>query len=190
MTGSDKTPLLVPEFSRSVAVVSLQGDRVTRQIVARDDECRALAVRFGLVSVDGLSATVQLTRLHGFESGMVRVKGTLTAQVVQTCVVSLEPVAATVCESFSALFAPDVPEFEPDVTLDPFAPDEDCPEPLIDGEIDIGELTAQHLSLALDPYPRVAGLEFCGFADEEQEPAPERASPSPFAALRTLKRHH
>ncbi len=198
MTGTDKITLPAPEFSRPVAVESLHGDHVTREIAASEAECRALAVRFRLESVGRLSASVHLTRLRGHESGMVRVRGTLAAEVVQTCVVTLEPVPVTVSDTFGALFAPDIPESEAEVTLDPFALDEDSPEPLIDGVIDIGELTAQHLSLALDPYPRAPGVAFSGFDDdgaldsdgaaETQADAPPVSSP--FGALLALKRRH
>ena len=31
------------------------------------------------------------------------------------------------------------------------------PEPILDGKIDLGDLTAQYLSLSLDPYPKAPG---------------------------------
>lgn len=181
-----------PEFSRPVVVESLRADETVREIEAGAAECRALARRFRLEAVHSLSATVRLTRLRGHRVGMVQVKGTLTAEVVQTCVVTLEPVPASVAESFSALFSPEVAEVGEETILDPFADDEDLPEPLIDGAIDIGELTAQHLSLALDPYPRAPGVEFPGFDDDAPEAEAEAGPPpsGPFGALAALKRRH
>ncbi|HEY1452267.1 MAG TPA: DUF177 domain-containing protein, partial [Roseiarcus sp.] len=49
-------------------------------------------------------------------------------------------------------------------------------DPVIDGKIDLGALTAEHFALGLDPYPRKPGAEFV--APDEQA-APD----SPFAAL-------
>ncbi len=182
-----------PEFSRVVVAESLPGDQIVREIEASVAECRALAVRFRLEAVLCLRATVHLARLRGRESGMVRVSGTVSAEVVQACVVTMEPVPASVCESFSALFSPDITEEEADIAFDPFAAEEDQPEPMADGLIDIGELVAQHLSLALDPYPRAPGVEFSGFDDDERAggvspgSAAEESSSNPFGALAGLK---
>ncbi|CAN2532162.1 hypothetical+protein [Methylocapsa aurea] len=64
--------------------------------------------------------------------------------------------------------------------------DEDAPDPLVDGRIDLGAIVAEFFALALDPYPRKPGACFAPPVDtteaEEQEPAPTRASP--FAHLR------
>ena len=49
-----------------------------------------------------------------------------------------------------------------------------------------GELTTQHLSLALDPYPRCPGIDFEDHIEEEDEAPVER--PNPFLALAKLKR--
>ena len=38
--------------------------------------------------------------------------------------------------------------------------EEDGPDPIIDGKIDLGELAAEHFALALDPYPRKPGVAF------------------------------
>ena len=38
--------------------------------------------------------------------------------------------------------------------------DEDDPDPVIDGKIDLGALTAEFFALGLDPYPRKPGAEF------------------------------
>jgi uncharacterized metal-binding protein YceD (DUF177 family) len=87
------------------------------------------------------------------------VRGRIDADVVQSCVVSLAPVPAQVTEEFEAFFTqnPERAALSEEIT---FAPDEqDPPELIEDGTIDLGELAAQHLSLALDPFPRAAGAE-------------------------------
>ncbi|MGH6874431.1 MAG: DUF177 domain-containing protein, partial [Aestuariivirgaceae bacterium] len=54
---------------------------------------------------------------------------------------------------------------------------------LISGSsIDLGELVAESLGLALDSYPRKPGVEFSATAFDEKTPAH-----SPFAALEPLK---
>jgi uncharacterized metal-binding protein YceD (DUF177 family) len=183
-----------PEFSRVVRADHVHRSPVTETIEAGEDERRALALRFELESIERLTATVSLQSVRGGQ--MVQVTGQLEADVVQTCVVTLEPVPAHVSESFSALFAPphlieDTDDEE--IDLEALLSDEDLPEPMENGRIDIGELTAQHLSLALDPYPHAEGVEFAGYSEneEEGESAPKAEppeKPNPFAALERLKR--
>ena len=55
--------------------------------------------------------------------------------------------------------------------------DEDEPDPVIDGKIDLGALAAEFFALGLDPYPRKPGV---AFDEEETNPEP---TDSPFAAL-------
>ena len=184
---------VIPEFSRPILVDQLPAKVSRRSIEAEPTERQALAERLGLVEVMSLTAKVELEPLA--RSGFIRVNGRLTAQVVQTCVVTLEPVPASVSEAFDALFAPEdkMPEAGDDLSIDPFAAEETLPEAMAGGVIDIGELVAQHLSLALDPYPRAAGVEFTGFDDDgEPEGGPETPPPSssPFGALAALKRRH
>src|SRR3546814_9495575 len=66
--------------------------------------------------------------------------------------------------------------------LDPDAADP--PDLLEDDRIDAGEVVAEELALALDPYPRNAGADLT----PEYHPKPEQAAKvSPFAVLAGLK---
>jgi Predicted metal-binding, possibly nucleic acid-binding protein len=184
-----------PEFSRIVRADTVQRDgEVVQTIEATPAERHALAERFELEAIDRLTATIRLRAVRGGQ--MVRVAGELEADVVQTCVVTLEPVPAHVEESFGALFAPEsmVPKDEDEIEIDPNVAEEDLPEAMINGRIDIGELTAQHLSLALDPYPHAEGIEFSGYSEGEDEDEEAEAAtsekPNPFAALERLKRQN
>ena len=77
----------VPEFSRPLLVDHMAGDQVTQQLCASTAECQALAQRFGVVAIEQLAATVQVTRLaHG---RMARVQGSVRATVRQVCVVTV-----------------------------------------------------------------------------------------------------
>ncbi|MCW2237143.1 YceD family protein [Azospirillum canadense] len=192
-----------PEFSRIVRADAIHRDgEVVQTIEATEAERRALALRFELEAIDRLTATLRLRSVRGGQ--MVRVSGDLEADVVQTCVVTLEPVPAHVSDRFGALFAPEsmVPKEEDEIFIDPNVAEEDIPEAIENGKIDLGELTAQHLSLALDPYPRAEGIAFEGYGDgeEDEEEAGEDAEspvqaadpdkPNPFAALERLKRRN
>jgi uncharacterized metal-binding protein YceD (DUF177 family) len=175
---------IAPEFSRTILADKVGTDETVQTIKANPAECRKLADRLELQSLENLNATVRLRRIRGGK--MIRVAGHLEADVVQTCVVTLEPVANHVSDEFETIFAPShlIPEVSAEVEIDPDA--EEPPEPLVDNRIDIGELTTQHLSLALDPYPRCPGIGFEDHIEEEDELPVER--PNPFLALAKLKR--
>ena len=53
--------------------------------------------------------------------------------------------------------------------------EEDEPDPLIDGKIDLGALAAEFFALGLDPYPRKPGVSF--------EAPEDAADDSPLADL-------
>ena len=185
--------LPAPEFSRIVPADAVRRADVTETIEATETERKALAERLELEAIGSLTATVKLRAVRGGQ--MIRVSGQLEADVVQTCVVTLEPVPAHVSESFDALFAPPsmIEDQGLEVDFDPSLSDEDIPEPMENNRIDIGELTAQHLSLGLDPYPHAEGVEFEDYREHEgeetaeDEVAEEPEKPNPFAVLQQLK---
>ncbi|CAO3422708.1 YceD family protein [Azospirillum doebereinerae] len=181
-----------PEFSRFVSAEAVRRADLTETIEATESERRKLAERLELESIGSLTATIRLRAVRGGQ--MIRVSGKLVADVVQTCVVSLDPVPAHVEESFEALFAPEALIEDPgeEIEIDPYESDEDSPEPMSNNRIDIGELTAQHLSLGLDPYPRADSAAFEGYDEGGEEVGAaaepeEPEKPNPFAVLERLK---
>ena len=140
-------------------------------------ECEAVARRLDLQAVERLEADCTLDRLP--QTDHIRVRGRLKAQVIQTCVVTLEPLPAEIRAEFERVYVPGwTPEMEGgEETVDPEAPDL---EPLEGDSIDLGEAVVEELSLALDPYPRVPGVE------ADQGDGSDR--PNPFAALAALRR--
>lgn len=172
------------EFSRPVAVDRLGPEEAVFEIAPSGGERAALAKRFGLISLDGLEAKVTLRRLD--DARRVRLSATFSVDVVQSCVVTLEAVPSHIEDSFVLVYQEGAKEFRKAICL---LEGEDPPEPLIDGVIDVGEAVAEHLGLALDPYPRAPGADhsalgsYRGSGGEEGE-APE----SPFRQLARLKR--
>lgn len=169
-----------PEFHRPIAVDRLGHQEKAFEIEADAAERDALARRFGIIAVEALQATVRLRLVAG--GSMVSLKGRFVADVVQTCVVTLEPVPGHLEEEFTLTYGTPEPDESPEVVVDLDA--EDPPEPIDNGIIDIGEATAEHLALALDPFPRAAGASFKTIDDG---PA-EESKPHPFAALAALKK--
>ena len=164
------------EFSRPFPADRLGSTPQTEVLTASAGECSALATRLGIVAVEQLSASVRLERTLG---GLIHVAGRLEADVVQTCVVTLTDFASHVEDSFAVDFGDAPAEADSELVLDP---DYDPPEPIEGGVIDIGELVAQYLALALDPHPRSPGASLDSvWVDSDAE---ER---SPFAVLKSLK---
>ena len=153
----------VPEFSRPVKVDAVDADGMALSLVANVAECAALAERLDLWSLSDLRAELSCRRTA---EGLVRLNVQFSANVIQSCVVSLDLVTGQIVDRFSVLCEGDGAtrsergagaDVDGEFFLDPFG--DDPLEPLADGKIDVGELVAQHLSLALNPYPRASGKE-------------------------------
>lgn len=169
------------EFSRPIALDRISTTQHREEITATEKERADLSQRFGLMSVDRLSASFTLKRAR---RDLVRVKGHLSADLVQACVVTLEPVPARIDERFEVDFLESAAPAETDVELDAEAAD--APEPVTSGWIDLGELAAEQLGLAIDPYPRKPDAAVP--AEWRAEPAETPAErPNPFAELEKLK---
>lgn len=164
------------EFSRFIEADSVGARPVERQISANAEERAALARRFDLQAIDRLDADFTLRRAG---TGVIHVNGTVRGDVVQSCVVTLEPVPAHVQDTFAVDFAADADTQAEEEEIDFDAADP--PEPIQNGHIDLGELAAEHLSLALDPYPRAPGAALP--ARESREDVPERPV-NPFSILK------
>jgi uncharacterized metal-binding protein YceD (DUF177 family) len=185
MTASD---LPAPEFSRPIFVAKLPGAGASYKIAATEAERAALARRFGLVSLDRLEADVRLHRA----AGDICLAAELSAELVQSCVATLEPVPSTVTQRFTLRYRPGLDEDEADL-LALEDPEEEIVEPLMGEAIDIGEAVAQELSVVMDPYPRAPGAPT---ADSGAVAAAEGGGGSgakggranPFEVLAALKR--
>lgn len=187
MPATESTPA-TPEFSRPAAVETLL-DGTPVEGEAGEVERAALAERFGLLSLGRLSFTLQARPWRGG----LRLTGTVRAAAEQACVVTLAPVPVTIEEPVSRGFLPPeaLPEYEPNAEYE-LADDPEIgepPEPLTD-PLDLGEIAAESLGLALPPWPRAEGA-----ALERLSAAPPGADPirdedvKPFAALAALRKN-
>ena len=175
-----------PEFSRPVLVESLADEGETFDIEAVALERQALAKRFGLLSLETLTASILLTPTAG---GGVRAKGSLAAQLTQSCVVTLKPVESRIKATFERLYGQRTElAASPDTDIDPLAEEEDFPEPLEAGAIDLGEAAAEQLALELDPFPRFKDAAFAGYSSGAWSAADNGGGKGSFAALAKLKK--
>ncbi len=176
-----------PPFSHPLNLTEVPPEGLEIKIAASAAERAALAQVNDLPAVHSLKAALRARRWRG--DGL-EVTGELRALVRQTCVVTLDEFDSEVVEPIELRFAPpkDAPkprsrrhEPEPEV-IEQNMLDDDPPDPLIGGAVDLGAVVSEFLTLALDPYPRKPGAEFVEPAPQEEEK--EDGVVSPFAKLR------
>ena len=166
-------PERILPFSEVVRINEI-GAGLTRHLVP-DDAARARIVKaLDLATLASLEADVSILPSRGGWT----LSGQVTAVAEQVCGITLEPLPVRIDERFSidlieaSVREPD--EVEVEVSLD-----DDAPDVIEDGRIDLGQYAVEQFSLALDPFPRKPGAEFV----QPEEPA----EISPFAVLKAFK---
>ncbi|KQP21890.1 metal-binding protein [Methylobacterium sp. Leaf469] len=159
----------VGPLSRSIRVDRMaraQGDFI---VTATPEECAALAADFG---IPGIRDLVGRFRVGGTLENL-SVTGSVEAVVTQICTVSLDEFEAPVHETVDVAFT------DGEIPTGHDAEEIDVPDPIVNGRVDFGLLTAEFLAMGLDPYPRKPGVTFA-------EPEPD-ADGAPLAGLRALQ---
>ncbi|MBV8850297.1 MAG: DUF177 domain-containing protein [Methylobacteriaceae bacterium] len=198
---SGRTDADAPQiFSRPLSVEDVPPEGLDLTISATGPERDALAAQDGL---EGLSKLEGSLHVAPWRKDGVAVTGEMRARVTQICVVSLDPFESELVEPIDVKFAPvDMPIAprpavprgtatrtrrapEPADIPAPKAEfeDEDPPDPIVGGAIDLGALVAEFLALGLDPYPRKPGVAF----EEPQLSAKDDIAEGPFSQLKALK---
>ena len=158
-------------FSEVVRINEI-GAGIERHLVPDADAVKRIVKALDLASLTSFKADLKVAP--------ARVGWTLTGRVVatleQVCGITLDPLPVQVDERFSVdlveAVEPETDEIE--VTLD-----DDSPDVIEDGRIDLGQYAVEQLALTLDPFPRKPGAEFV----QPDEPA----EIAPFAVLKAFK---
>lgn len=174
-------------FSFPVKVGHVSANPVTISISADQSDLKKLAAQWGVLDVVAFEAEIVIGR---WKRDGVRLKGKVTATIVQECVVSLDPVEQHIEEDLEAVFLPEnsrlvkqITDGNGEIFLDPEGPD--LPDTFSGDTIDAGSVAAEFAALAIDPYPRKPGLDY---ADRIESDETVDKKPSPFAVLQGLKR--
>ncbi len=190
-----KLELLEQEWSHFFDVDDLDKSKPTAlTIEASEEECVDLARRFAIEGVTKAKASLKLIHEGGH---IVHVTGQLDAVITQNCVVTLEPFDTEISEPIEGWFADkettvsfaaakkerDVARSQAEVEI---LDEKDDPEPIIEGRIDLGELVAQHISLAIPPYPHKEGVAY-EVGDDVQVDSKSPLRRNPFEALKDWK---
>ncbi len=141
---------------------------------ASDSEKKELADRFDLPEIISLTADFTLQK-----EDLICMRGTLSADVVQTCVVTMENFKNHMAADFTLYFTnkPDEMRFE-DLSLD-F--EEKDIELLKSGFLNYFDVIAEQFGLNLDPFPKKVKR----YGDYIED-VTEADKPHPFAELKKL----
>lgn len=148
------------------------GQGVTRTLEPDEATRKRIARSLDLASLDAFTAEVDLKPT---DAGW-RLKGRVRADAVQTCGLTLEPLPVTIDHRFTVTLAEAVEEDSEEIVI---TLDDEAPDLIEEGRIDLGQYAVEQLALSLDPFPRKPGAEFV------QPPEPTEISP--FAVLKSLK---
>lgn len=165
----------VSAWSEMVRLSEVGRGPVRRSLSPQPSQRPAIARTIGVDALRSLVADVDVSPwLDGAE-----VRGRFTAEVTQTCGVTLDPLEQAVDGDFLVRVlpagSPNLPSEDAEIDLEA----DDPPDALEGEEIDLAAYVVEHLALEIDPFPRKQGVVF-------EAPQPQ-AEASPFAALKDLK---
>ena len=151
------------------------GAGVQRRLTPDADAMKRIARALDLQALDVFEVDINLVpTVSGW-----RLEGRVIADAVQTCGLTLEPLPVHVDRKFSvqmveATEREDDEDGEIDLELD-----DDSPDQIEGGSLDLGQYAVEQLALSLDPFPRKPGAVF----EQPKEPG----EISPFAVLKGLR---
>jgi uncharacterized metal-binding protein YceD (DUF177 family) len=180
---SSTQPGSVAEITYRVDAVPAAG--ISASYKAGEQERVALARQLDLPAISELKLAYELRPSPG---ARFRLTGRVKAAITQTCVISLDPVEHMIDEPIDVELWPDdqFEDIEQRQESDVVSVELEGPEPIVQGQIEVGQVAYEHLVAAIDPYPRKPGTEFKWQDPEASDDRPETVKP--FAELRKLMR--
>jgi uncharacterized metal-binding protein YceD (DUF177 family) len=165
--------MTLPDLPYSEPVRLHQLGSGVKRTLEPDASTRARIVRaLDLASLDAFTAEMELVP----SAAGWRLSGRIRASLAQTCGITLEPLPIEIDAPFALTLAESVEEDSEEIII---TLDDESPDLIENGQIDLGQYAVEQLVLRLDPFPRKPGAEFV-------QP-PEPAEISPFAVLKQLR---
>ena len=137
------------------------------------------AQRLGLISLNSLKFNILVKRKESDSDFIYKVRVHLIAELIQNCVVTLEPIKSIIDDFFEVDFTRKLHTKEKSSQFE--LNEEDELEISVGDRIELGELIMEHFVLALDPYPRKKGVKF------NYEQSLNDLEGNPFSVLSTIK---
>jgi len=151
------------------------GAGVQRRLTPDTEALKRIARVLDLQSLEAFEVDINLVpTVSGW-----RLEGRVVADAVQTCGLTLEPLPVHVDRKFSVQMVEATErEQDEDSEID-LELDDDSPDQIEGGSLDLGQYAVEQLVLSLDPFPRKPGAVF----EQPKEPG----EISPFAVLKGLQ---
>jgi len=170
-----------PPFERDYDLGDLRRGDEDIRVEARGEDLERIAAWADVRAVESFGSTVHLRKHSATRFSLDAV---LEADIVQDCVVTLEPIRTHIARPFHReLHVAETIRLKPNesIPLGPGAGDDEVPDEIDTLTYDLAAPLLEELLLAIDPYPRAPGVEFAAPAEPEVRPE------SPFAVLKSLK---
>ena len=147
-------------------------------MVATDTDLTAIAERLMVPSVQSITAHVEVYRQVKTPT-LIMVQATFETHCHLDCGVSLEPFPTVIKDTITQDFTTK--------EIPPINEDDDVPEYITGGELDIADVVLQLVAITIPPYPRKPDIELENLvANKETVNQPEHKQ-NPFATLADLK---
>jgi Uncharacterized ACR, COG1399. len=140
-------------FYRPFVVSQIRPGGMEIRVEANDIERATVAADFNLAELRSLVGDFKLSG----RPERIKVVGIIQADIQQICVVSLEPFDSILKEDIELVFTEESRRKRAGEDIE-F--NEDIPDPIVNGQIDLGAIALEFLALGLDPYPRKPGISF------------------------------
>lgn len=177
-----------PEWVYNVACEDIEAP-LKISFAADEETCTALARRFQIELIKEIECAATVYPQQGGD--VFYVTGTVDALVQQNSAITDEPIDTAVHEHIEGWYAKkqsvvslakarqskDMKKGDREVKM---VDESEDPEPIIDGHINVAELAAQYLSLAIDPYLSAPDD---AYPVQEPEPHTPLSFKNPFAGL-------
>lgn len=153
------------------------GAGLTRELSPDADAVKRIIKALDLQALENFTTTISLIpTVSGW-----KMEGRVVADAVQTCGLTLEPLPLHVDRRFyvNLIEAPEREEEEDEDAEIDIELDDNTPDEISNGRLDLGAYAVEQLSLSLDPFPRKPGAVF--------EQPPEPVEISPFAVLKAMQ---
>jgi hypothetical protein len=151
-------------------------------VTASPDELRRLAEWAGVDAVSRLEARIRVSPRSRSE---FLLETNFEADVLQTCVVTLEPLQSHIVRSFTRtvrLVPGRLRHADRGGLVPPAAAEDDVPDEIESLRYDLAAPLREEFALAIDPYPRAPGAAF-------ELPGDDAGPENPFTVLEKLKQH-
>lgn len=182
MTGLETPQLPLGAKPWLIKARGIGNSGVSGTLEANEQDRRALAEALDILSCARLVVDYRVKPIGGTR---FKASGRITAELVQACVTTLEPVPETIQESFSVAFWP-ADEIGGELSEGEIPLDEEVPEPIESGEIALGRFIYELIAVTMEPFPRSPNAPV---ADDSEPVATSGEKPeNPFAVLAKLKK--